>query len=110
MLQYPSWILPKKLTIRFSGDACESQKLALDFQDLLARWFTVIQRDGLVPTCSLQLGIRQAGVSCAHRYSSLGNHDVLGGIQGVNEQIAYTKKNAAWYLPARCAPATCLVS
>jgi len=37
------------------------------------------------------------------RYSSLGNHDVLGGIQGVNEQIAYTNKHPGWYLPARCA-------
>ena len=41
-----------------------------------------------------------SGIAC--RYSSLGNHDVLGGIEGVNEQIAYTKKNKAWYLPARC--------
>jgi hypothetical protein len=35
------------------------------------------------------------------RYGSLGNHDVLGGIQGVDDQIAYTHENPEWYLPAR---------
>ena len=26
---------------------------------------------------------------------------MLGGIQGVDDQIAYTKENPEWYLPAR---------
>ena len=38
---------------------------------------------------------------CYDRYSTIGNHDILSDIEGVDEQIAYSKKNSKWVLPAR---------